>query len=123
MIEGKIKTSYTIPIGPIHPAVHEAIRLDLIIDGEEIVDVDVVAGQVHRGIEWLGINRNNPVQSIYLAERVCGICSTSHPFAFVQAVEQAADIEVPARAEYIRVIVAELERIHSHLLWAGVAAH
>ncbi len=123
MNKGKIKTSYTIPIGPIHPAVHEAIRLDLSVDGEEIVDVDVVVGQVHRGIEWIGMNRNNPVQSIYLAERVCGICSTSHPFAFTMAVEHAAGIEVPDRAQYIRVIIAEMERIHSHLLWAGVAAH
>ncbi len=111
------------PIGPIHPAIHEPIRLDLSVDGEEIVGVDVAAGQVHRGIEWIGMNRNNPVQSIYLAERVCGICSACHPFAFVQAVEQAANIDVPPRAEYIRVIVAEIERIHSHLLWAGVAGH
>lgn len=123
MSDGKTKTSYTIPIGPIHPAVHEAIRLDVSVEGEEIVDVDVVVGQVHRGIEWIGMNRNNPVQSIYLAERVCGLCSTSHPFAFVQAIERATDIEVPERAEYIRVIIAEMERIHSHLLWAGVAAH
>ncbi len=123
MSDGKTKTSYTIPIGPIHPAVHEAIRLDVSVEGEEIVDVDVVVGQVHRGIEWIGMNRNNPVQSIYLAERVCGICSTSHPFAFVQAIERATNIEVPERAEYIRVIIAEMERIHSHLLWAGVAAH
>ncbi len=123
MSDGKTKTSYTIPIGPIHPAVHEAIRLDVSVEGEEIVDVDVVVGQVHRGIEWIGMNRNNPVQSIYLAERVCGLCSTSHPFAFVQAVERATGIEVPERAEYIRVIIAEMERIHSHLLWAGVAAH
>jgi len=117
------KTSYTIPIGPIHPAVHEPIRLDIGVDGEEIVDVDIAAGQVHRGIEWIGMNRNNPIQSIYLAERVCGICSACHPFTFVQAIEQAVGIEVPERAEYIRVIIAELERIHSHLLWAGVAAH
>jgi len=123
MSETQTKTSYTIPIGPVHPAVHEAIRLDVSVEGEEIVDVDVVVGQVHRGIEWLGMNRNNPVQSIYLAERVCGICSTSHPFSFVQAVERATGIEVPERAEYIRVIIAEMERIHSHLLWAGVAAH
>ena len=123
MSETLAKASYTIPIGPVHPALHENIRLDLTIDGEEIVDVDVVAGQVHRGIEWIGMNRNNPVQSIYVAERVCGICSTSHPFAFTMAVEHAAGIEVPERAEYIRVIVAEMERIHSHLLWAGVAAH
>ncbi len=117
------KTGYTLPLGPIHPALHEPIRLDLSIDGEEIVDVDVAAGQVHRGIEWIGMNRNNPVQTIYLAERICGICSACHPYAFVSAVEMAAGIEVPPRADYIRVIVAEVERIHSHLLWAGVAGH
>ena len=117
------KIGYTLPLGPIHPALHEPIRLDLSIDGEEIIDVDVSAGQVHRGIEWIGMNRNNPVQTIYLAERVCGICSACHPFAFVEAVEMAAGIEVPPRAEYIRVILAEVERMHSHLLWAGVAGH
>jgi len=114
---------YTIPVGPIHPALKEPIRLDLGVDGEEIVDVDVIMGQVHRGIEWLGMNRNNPIQNIYLAERVCGICNICHPFAYVMAVEQAAGITPPERSEYIRVITAEMERIHSHLLWAGVAAH
>ena len=117
------KTSYMLPIGPVHPALHEPIRLDLDVDGEEIIDVDVAAGQVHRGIEWIGMNRNNAVQTIYLAERICGICSACHPFAFVLAVEQAAGIEVPVRADYIRTIVAEVERMHSHLLWAGVAGH
>lgn len=117
------KATYTIPIGPIHPALKEPIRLDLTIDGEEVVGVDVALGHVHRGIEWLGMNRNNPIQSIYLAERICGICNICHPFAFVMAVEQAAGITPPERAEYIRTIIAEMERIHSHLLWAGVAAH
>jgi len=117
------KATYTIPVGPIHPALKEPIRLALSVDGEEIVDVDIFAGQVHRGIEWLGMNRNNPVQSIYLAERICGICNICHPFAFVMAVEHAAGITPPPRAEYIRTITAEMERIHSHLLWAGVAAH
>ena len=119
----KTKTTYTIPVGPIHPALKEPVRLDLSVDGEEIVDLDITVGQVHRGIEWLGMNRNNPIQSIYLAERVCGICCVCHPFAFVMAVEHAAGIIPPERAEYIRVIIAEMERIHSHLLWAGVAAH
>ena len=117
------KATYTIPVGPIHPALKEPIQLALTVDGEEIVDADVFVGQVHRGIEWLGMNRNNPVQSIYLAERICGICNISHPFSFVMAVEQAAGITPPPRAEYIRAIIAEMERIHSHLLWAGVAAH
>jgi len=123
MAVDETKTRYTIPVGPIHPALKEPIRLDLSVDGEEIVDVDVVVGQVHRGIEWLGMNRNNPIQNIYLAERVCGICNICHPFAYVMAVEQAVGITPPERAEYIRVIIAEMERIHSHLLWAGVAAH
>jgi len=114
---------YEIPIGPIHPALKEPIMLRFSLEGEEIVDVDVVASQNHRGIEWIGMNRNNPVQSIYLAERICGICNFCHPACLVLAVEEIADIEVPERAEYIRVIQGELERIHSHLLWAGVAAH
>jgi len=124
MIEEETKkATYTIPVGPIHPALKEPVRLALTVDGEEIVDTDVFVGQVHRGIEWLGMNRNNAIQNIYLAERVCGICNICHPFAYVMAVEHAAGITPPVRAEYIRAITAEMERIHSHLLWAGVAAH
>ena len=114
---------YEIPIGPIHPALKEPILLQLTVEGEEIKDVDVIASQNHRGIEWIGMNRNNPVQSIYIAERICGICNISHPAAVILAVEEAMNMEVPDRAQYIRVIQCELERIHSHLLWAGVAAH
>ena len=117
------KTTYTIPIGPIHPALKEPIQLMLEIEGEKVVNTDVLVGQVHRSIEWLGMNRNNPVQTLYLAERICGICNTCHPFCLAMAVEQAANITPPDRAEYIRVIAAEMERIHSHILWAGVAAH
>jgi len=123
MAVDETRTRYTIPVGPIHPALKEPVRLALTVDGEEIVDTDVFVGQVHRGIEWLGMNRNNPIQNIYIAERVCGICNICHPFAYVMAVEQAAGITPPERADYIRVITAEMERIHSHLLWAGVAAH
>jgi membrane-bound hydrogenase subunit alpha len=117
------KTTYTIPVGPIHPALKEPIQLMLEIEGERVIDTDVRVGQVHRSIEWLGMNRNNPVQSLYVAERICGICNICHPLCLAIAVEQAANITVPDRAEYIRVIAAEMERIHSHLLWAGVAAH
>jgi membrane-bound hydrogenase subunit alpha len=116
------KTTYTLPIGPIHPALKEPVMFEFEIDGERIIDVDFKLGHVHRGIEWLG-TRRNPVQILYLAERICGICNISHPLVFCIAVENIADIEVPERAEYIRTIIAELERIHSHILWAGVAAH
>jgi len=116
------KQVYQIPVGPVHPALKENIRFVFDVEGERIRNVDVKPGFVHRGIEYMGMRRNL-VQVLYLAERICGICSISHPIVFTQAVEQAAGIEVPARAQYIRVIVSELERIHSHLLWAGVAAH
>lgn len=116
------KTSYHIPIGPIHPALKEPVFFEFELDGERIVDVDVKLGHVHRGVEWAGMRRN-PIQILYLAERICGICSFCHPAAFALAVENAANLEVPERAEYLRVIQGELERICSHLLWAGVAAH
>jgi len=116
------RTSYHIPIGPIHPALKEPVYFEFEIDGERIVDVDVKLGHVHRGVEWASRKRN-PVQILYLAERICGICSYCHPAAFTLAVEKIADIQVPERAEYLRVIQGELERICSHILWAGVAAH
>ncbi|MBA7628968.1 Formate hydrogenlyase subunit 5 [subsurface metagenome] len=116
------KETYSIPIGPVHPSLKEPMTFNFEIYGEHIENVNLAPGDNHRGIEFMGMQRN-PIQIIYLAERICGICSASHPFAFCKAVENAAEIEVPERAQYIRVIIAELERIHSHILWAGVAAH
>ncbi|MGD9840830.1 MAG: nickel-dependent hydrogenase large subunit [Candidatus Bipolaricaulis sp.] len=113
---------YEIPIGPIHPALKEPIRFTFKVEGERIRGVDIRPGFAHRGIEFMGMKRNL-IQTLYLSERICGICSISHPITITLAVERAAGIEVPPRAQYLRVIFAELERIHSHLLWAGVAAH
>lgn len=118
------ETTYSIPIGPLHPALKEPIQFQFQIDGEEIVGVDLKPGYAHRGIEYMGMKGDrNILQVLYLSERICGICSTSHPVAFTLAVEDALDMDVPPRAQYIRTIIAELERIHSHILWAGVAAH
>ena len=114
--------NYQIPIGPVHPALKEPVFFEFELDGEKIVDVNLKLGHVHRGIEWASRKRN-PVQNLYLAERICGICSYCHPIAFSLAVESIADIQVPERAEYLRVIHGEIERICSHILWAGVAAH
>ena len=116
------KTTYRLPIGPIHPALKEPVAFEFETEGEKIVNIDLKVGHVHRAVEWIGTQRN-PIQILYLAERICGICNICHPLAFCRAVENIADIEVPERAEYIRAIMAELERIHSHILWAGVAAH
>jgi membrane-bound hydrogenase subunit alpha len=113
---------FKIPIGPQHPALKEPTSFSVALRGEKILGVDVRLGYNHRGIEKACEERTY-VQDVYLIERICGICSHSHSTAFVQAVEEIAGLEVPKRAKYLRVIVAELERIHSHLLWLGVAGH
>ena len=114
--------SYTIPIGPYHPALEEPIHAKLIVDGERISDAEVFIGYNHRGIEKLAQERNF-IQTITLVERVCGICSHSHAWTYCRCIEQIGGIEVSKRAEYIRDVIEELERIHSHLLWLGVACH
>jgi len=111
-----------IPIGPYHPLQEEPEFYRLIVEGEKVVDIDVRIGYNHRGIEKLSEAKTFD-QSIFIVERICGICSSSHPIACVQAVEDIAGIEVPERALYIRSIVQELERLHSHLLWVGLAGH
>ena len=112
----------TIPIGPYHPLQEEPEFYELTVEGEKVVDIDVRIGWNHRGIEKLAETKSYD-QAVFLVERVCGICSTSHPIASVQAMEDIGDIEVPERALYIRSVIAELERIHSHLLWLGLAGH
>jgi len=111
-----------IPIGPYHPLQEEAEFFQLFVEGETVVDMDVRISYNHRGIEGVSTKRTWD-QVPYLVERVCGICSASHPLAYVQAVEELAEVEVPDRALYLRTIINELERIHSHLLWFGLAGH
>ncbi|MBN2492514.1 MAG: nickel-dependent hydrogenase large subunit [Planctomycetes bacterium] len=109
-------------IGPFHPLQEEAEFFQLYVDGETVVDVDVRISFNHRGIEKLDESKTFD-QVPFVVERVCGICSASHPLAYIQAVEEIAHVEVPERALYLRTIVNELERIHSHLLWVGLAGH
>ncbi len=116
------KATYNLPIGPIHPALKEPILFTFKMDGEVIQEVDFAPGKAHRGVEWMGMRRN-PVQIVHLTDRICGICGVSHSLAFARTVEQIAEIEVPERAHYVRTIIQEFERIQSHILWAGVAAH
>jgi membrane-bound hydrogenase subunit alpha len=111
-----------ISIGPFHPLQEEPEHFSLTVVGEKVVDVDVEIGYNHRGIEKLS-ERRNFEQSTFVIERICGICSTSHPFAYTRAVEDIIPVEAPERAKYIRTIIAEGERIHSHLLWVGLAGH
>jgi len=111
-----------IPIGPYHPLQEEPEFFTLTVDGETVVDIDVSIGYNHRGIEKLSEMKTFD-QSTFVIERICGICSTSHPFAYTRAVEDIIPVEVPDRAKYIRTIIGEGERIHSHLLWLGLAGH
>jgi NADH-quinone oxidoreductase subunit D len=111
-----------IPVGPQHPALKEPANFSLSMQGEKILATTIRVGYNHRGIEKACEERTY-VQDMYLIERICGICSHSHSTAFIQAVEEIAGLEIPRRALFIRALVAELERVHSHLLWLGVAGH
>ncbi len=115
-------TANNIPVGPYHPLLEEAEYFNLVVDGETVVDIDMDVGWMHRGHEFIS-EQKTFTQSIYLVERICGICSTSHPIACVHAFEDVDNTEVPERAAYIRTLIGELERIHSHLLWLGLAGH
>lgn len=119
----KKKTKKTvIASGPVHPLQEEMEFFQLSVDGEIVTDIDVRISYNHRGIEKLSESMQFD-QVPFLVSRICGICSASHPLAYVQAVEEIADIEIPDRARYVRTIIAELERIHSHILWVGLAGH
>lgn len=111
-----------IPIGPQHPALKEPECFNVTLSGERIMAFSARLGYNHRGIEK-AVEDRTYVQAVYLMERICGICSHSHSSAFIQCVEEIAGLPVPKRAHYIRTIIGELERIHSHLLWLGVAGH
>jgi NADH-quinone oxidoreductase subunit D len=115
-------SKFKIPMGPQHPALKEPESFSIALKGEKIMGVDIRLGYNHRGIEKACEERTF-VQDVYLIERVCGICSHSHSTAFVQGVEEIAGLIVPPRAQYIRTLIGELERVHSHLLWLGVAGH
>ncbi len=113
---------FIIPIGPQHPALKEPANFEFWVDGEIVTGASVRLGYVHRGIEK-GAEARTWTQNLYLMERICGICSHVHATAYTLAVEKLAGIQAPPRANAIRQLMAELERIHSHMLWLGVAAH
>lgn len=116
-----MKMPSILPIGPYHPAIHEPEYFKVWVEGEKIVGVDINVGYNYRGVEKL-MTTMEWQRCLYLAERVCGICSHAHSSCFAQNVERAGGIGVAERGKYIRVIMAELERLHSHLLWFGILA-
>ena len=109
-------------VGPFHPLQEEMEFYQLTIDGEIVTDIDVRISYNHRGME--GISETLQFDQVpFLVSRICGICSASHPIAYINAVENIAGVTPPERAQYIRVIINELERLHSHILWVGLAGH
>lgn len=110
-----------IPFGPQHPVLPEPIHLDLVMEDEKVVEALPSIGFVHRGLEKM-CEVHDYEKMVYVAERICGICSFIHGLGYCQAIEKLMDIEVPPRAVYLRVFWSELSRIHSHLLWLGLFA-
>lgn len=110
-----------VPFGPQHPVLPEPIHLDLVLEDETVVGAVPSIGYVHRGLETL-VKKKDFKQYVYIAERICGICSCGHGLGYCMAVENVMGIEVPERAQYLRVIWVEMSRIHSHLLWLGLLA-
>lgn len=116
-----MRKTVTVPFGPQHPVLPEPVHLDLVLQDEKVVDVLPSIGYVHRGLEKLIEKREYP-EYVYVAERICGICSFMHGMTYVQGIEAVMGIEIPDRARYLRTIWAEYSRLHSHLLWLGLFA-
>jgi energy-converting hydrogenase A subunit O len=104
-----------LPIGPVHPALKEPLRLKLKTQGEKVLEAEIDYGYVHRGIERV-MKGKTWQKGIYLSERVCGICSYIHTQTFAETFERIAGEHAPLRAQYLRVLTNELDRIQSHLL-------
>jgi len=114
--------STIIPIGPFHPLQDEPANFLLTVEGETVVDIEANMGYIHKGHELLGQSKTYD-QVVIQTERICGICSVTHTVCFCHAVENLLGIQIPKRAAYIRTLLGELERLHSHLLWVGLAGH
>jgi len=112
-----------VPVGPFFPSLEEPAYFRLFVEDDRVVDADYRGFYNHRGIEKMGCSVLTYNQIPFIAERICGICGLVHSTCYCQAAEQAAGIKIPERAEYIRTIMLELERIQSHLLWLGIAGH
>ena len=110
-----------INMGPQHPSTHGVLRVVLRLDGEKVVDSEVVIGYLHRGIEKLSENRNW-TQIILLTDRMDYVAAATNNVGYCQTVEKLMQLEVPRRARYVRTALCELQRIASHCLWLGTHA-
>ena len=123
LTETRGKETTVMPMGPLHITSDEPGHFRLFVEGEHIVDADYRLFYVHRGMEKVAESRLNYDSVTFLADRICGICGCAHSVAYAEAVENAQGIEVPARAQAIRAMILEVERLHSHLLNLGLVCH
>ncbi len=123
LYEGQAEEVTEVPMGPLHITSDEPGHFRLFVEGEEIIDADYRLFYVHRGMEKVAESRLNYDAVTFLADRICGICGNAHSVAYAEAVEHAQGIEVPVRGQYIRAILLEVERLHSHLLNLGLVCH
>jgi NADH-quinone oxidoreductase subunit D len=114
-------TEMELNLGPQHPSTHGVLRVILKIDGERIVDLRSVVGYLHRGCEKLGETRPLPQVVVY-TDRMDYVAAFAGNLTFIEAVEKLLALEVPPRARYMRVVLAEMQRIASHLLWLATHA-
>jgi ech hydrogenase subunit E len=114
-------TRSIIPFGPQHPVLPEPVNLRLEMEDETVISAIPVIGYVHRGIEKAA-ELNDFRYNVFLMERVCGICSFTHAWNYCQGVETIMGIQIPDRANYLRVVYSEFGRLHSHMLWLGLFA-
>ncbi len=110
--------NYTLNFGPVHPAAHGVLRLVLELDGEVVKRADPHVGLLHRGTEKLAESKPY-IQSIGYMDRLDYVSMMCNEHAYVLAIEKLLGIEVPRRAQYIRVMFAEITRILNHLMWIG----
>ena len=107
---------YEIPLGAQHVSLLEPLHFKFTTENEKIVDTVANVYYVHRGIEQACCSKFKFRQVSFVVGRVCGLCSVSHTTAYSQVAEKLVKIEIPRRAKYLRMLVIELDRIHSHLL-------
>ena len=117
------KHTTEVPMGPLHITSDEPGHFRLFVEGEDIIDADYRMFYVHRGMEKVAETRLNYDSVTFLADRICGICGCAHSVAYAEAVENAQGIVIPRRAQYMRTLMLEVERLHSHLLNLGLVCH
>ena len=110
-----------IPFGPQHPVLPEPLHLKFVVEDEIVQEAIPQLGFVHRGLESL-VRVKDFNQMVFVIERICGICSCIHAQCYCNSLEDLFGVQAPPRAQYLRVIWSEFNRLHSHLLWLGLFA-